>query len=59
MTEQSKIVGHGTVLQKKSKGVEKKEGLDTDYAAGIAILENARDSLLTYWLITTLMPVWG
>ena len=45
MAEQNKTISHGVVLQKKSKGVEEKVVLDTDYADDMAILDNSRDGL--------------
>ena len=45
MAEQNKTISHGVVLQKKSKGVDEKVVLDTDYADDMAILDNSRDGL--------------
>ena len=38
MAETNKTISHGVVLQKKSKGVDEKVVLDTDYADDMAIM---------------------
>ena len=45
MAETNKAISHGVVLHKKSKGVDEKVVLDTDYADDIAIMDNSRGGL--------------
>ena len=45
MAETNKTISHGVVLHKKSKGVDEKVVLDTDYADDMAIMDNSRDGL--------------
>ena len=45
MAENNKAISHGVVLHKKSKGVDEKVVLDTDYADDMAIMDNSRDGL--------------
>ena len=45
IAEANKTISHGAVLQEKSKKVEEKVVMDTDYADDMAILDNSRDGL--------------
>ena len=45
MAETNKAISHGVVLHKKSKGIDEKVVLDTDYADDMAIMDSSRDSL--------------
>ena len=45
MAQTNKAISHGVVLHNKSKGVDEKVVLDTDYADDMAIMDNSRDGL--------------
>ena len=45
MAETNKAISYGVVLHKKSKGIDEKVVLDTDYADDMAIMDNSRDGL--------------